>query len=1599
MLLFLRLGTSCHAVNVRRPRIDMIPFAVAPPSTHLEALSSRMGELLGRIDAAPPLVPLDSLEQQVVMEENTVETQFSFSFMTEEGRNVSDYTVTVECSNHAVLRVEDVEVGPPILMENGRANYTLSVTFERQVGEVELSVVFRTEDRAIYTNLVVHYIVCGISFFSYDTRTMIKTLLPNNEFLISTFHDLLDEELLVFYVFVQFPDGSTSETDLSNLTKVPNLSTLTISLQGDKLLPDHNFRTCLTNHGQLLDNGTIALEPTCNFGFTSFRVSKPLFFAVRLLRQKTGHLLFHFRWGDFLRGTLFDELFETSLSIRVTGKVPASIVSFIPPGPFRKSGGQLLDCIIISASPTYKFYLTIGNSTSTPIARRVSSANQTVLSFVTPPGAGRNVPWDLKYSAEGSEARMPCLWAGESDRYIFNYLAEDIIIKSLSPAFGPVAGGTLVNCAGYFGGFNASLSSGDVIMLGSFTLEKKHIVSVTATSLVFMIPSMQTVQSLSYEIECYVIVHGILSNTVTYTYESLTDVTIEITGASYEARNNTFLVPMCGSGTIGPDYQSISLMANVNSGAPLKRLQFMWRIVVFTTKAEVVNAHGLSEAQSLSVPLSKFSVRETYEVILVTSDERFNTQVKASIRLQPTKLRRLGVGLSLDHSRTISLPPVDTRVTATVTELGECHGSNKTLTYDWTFMSVTRTLTSTSNSVEIELASPRRLGREYIVPRNKLVYGRHNITVKVYYTLDPNTFGTATTWLSVEPAPLQPVIGSGESLIRVPSSEDLEISSALSYDPDSDSKASQDTLYFEWHCELSTEGKEMFKLFTECPDSFLPFSHAKRLMISSDILNTVQFIDGLAHVRYSLVVRKSYGNVGTRSSARVSQVIEIIRTEDVYAVRGSLSLSDFDGGVVHTNRVPYYEGVVLSVAAPVGSSWRFRLLEPVAESFTFLQNPNNFLMSPGFYNPKELTAGKNALGIRGGALQPGTDYKFEVEYESRNADRTTKVEVRIQTIPRATVTFLPMLRTSGTTKTLFSAMASPSVKYYGFKYYFYIKLSDGSEMCIDGCSGQRQVSFRIPIVGNHTVRCALVDARGKIVIHKATRVQSIVIYDAPRNDSQMNTQTRALEDTFDLGDHSGFEMESMKLATYARQVDVKSRATSEQIADVVGQTVSKLAEMYRKTQPNTALAKDYALITRSFASIPEGSEALADEETFYSLCRMLYFAVSNTPAWERYDMTNEVKVTLEKLATHARQIYEGGWSRRRLVAYRAVESFNVNEALLALNELVLPLFFTMLSRGEPCGHLAMANLSGIGTIRVQVGCNREQGLGIIGMHSHLEWCEKVYEQERRRRVAFALGEFGDYIAESEVLSLRTRIEKPNVEIGNDGSVAVETEHMTSQGYVIVKTAMKELDGEKEGVEKVRKGCFRVVQDVKASDEIFGGDVECEGASAIEYRNLKGLDDRKIREGDYAETRLKSSRVEGRANREEHTRGVVRVGVGIEQVHGRTFGVKRFECRDLRPVIVGEDKWWWIGAVGVVGILVVTVVLGIVQLGLRGRREGKGVDGDDGGPYIERDVYGRGLGLEDQEDLEVEKVWEEAEDEGDDEVVFENATPRHRTATD
>lgn len=1562
-------STSSHPSALLHTAAPEDPLQTARPSSNP----------IARQEAEPSVIALTPTTVVLTLDEHQADASLSFALIPAVGFNLSSYTPSLRSTNDAVLGPADIGLAPPTISSivNVRdtedstpidaANYTAILEFGHSVGSTEVIVDILYNDPSfsfssasnhtvsksvkVFT-VTFQFIVCGLSFY-YPSANGTQVLLSEGTLELPSFRTVLEKSTLDFRAVVQLPPGLSPS--------LAEFSALRASVRGDHLLPDGASAGCLHDSARLGTNmSSVILPEDCSFGFTPFSPPTPLLFAVRLEKQRTGSITFSFVWPGFGKSTsssLSSELYETTLTIIVPGEADVSVIDIFPEGPFRQSGGDLLSCTVVNARQDDVFAFKLDSSIIKPMAVRNSSDNGFTVTFFTPSGEGADVPWDLVVHRENNKPPYSCPWRGSGSRFVFNYNARDVKIASIDPAFGPEAGGILITCIGFFADFDASR---DVIRLDSYSLSKDRVVSANSTAVVFKLPPLDIVNPPRRDVDCVIIVAGVQTNTVKFSYEALSAVSVVISGGS-AVSSSLFHVPVCPRFATSPDKSSaVVATAKLNAGANIQRLSFQWTVVHTVTKRQVLTISGGAEFQTLSIPIETLTVNVTYDVSIVVKDVRFGSRVSSKVRLQPIFKTAFGVSLIPSHDeRSIQVPNIDARLTAAIVPHGDCLSDSgaPSMSFEWTFGGVTTILSYASIDVDTNKASPRRLGREFIIPRNRLTYGRHRVDVTALVTDMDLARSSAFAWMDVIPAPLRAVIGSGESRISVSVASNFEVSGGSSYDPDEPARDA-DGLSFSWECEFSAQRESSFAQVADCPVEVFPpgVESQQSFSLSSSSMRSLRTLGDSIFVRYSLIVLKDFTEGGvsrTRASARVSQVVEFVESEDALAERATVSITTLDGYKVDPFNTPYYEDIIIAPEGSPGTSWHFSLQRPTEESLSFLADADNLLQFPGMYDAQSIITSTGVLGIRAGAMKPGTEYVFRLEYESVNTKATSAAEVSIHTMTQPSVSLASVSPKSGSTDTVFMAAASSSPSDQNFKFLFYVRASGDSEVCVDGCSGARQVQFRLPVGGQYQLRVALVDARGKLVLAREEKKTTIVVSRREAGSTGVELVSTYLAEALSAeaaGDHAAFILACLAMADAVRTTSEPSIAAWEVMASAVNDAILRLTLLYNKTQPNTECSRDYMTVAAAFAGLEIGNSSVIDTEGMLSLCAMAAFAVRNTPMSERLDVLENLNVTLNAVASAARVIATGGSTRGRLVA----EANGVNSVLLEVSEIAVPTWVEARKRGSACGSVWDEKVGSLVHVRGGTFCSAEQGQKVTGEHSALTWCKELFgENGIEHRISAVLGEFfDDYIADSGILGLRRQMTNTATKGGKsrDGKdISVDTSGMPSHGKAIVRAMV--LGGAENVLDDGK--CVSIRQTVPPTREVFkdwDGIVLCPRVVGVSYVDRKQLN-KTAGKDSYREKMLPETvNVESNDVNENELLSL------LEQKDG-VYGVKYGGCIHRKAAVIGVIVGAWFVWV-VLTLVIVAMMSGIVS-GVWWVTRTTVIDvlpSDEN--FIDRDIYGR-----------------------------------------
>lgn len=1561
------------------------PFTWKHKSTHaVFALLCCL--LLCNADATSILIHGDRA-RKVLLSNGHADDAVSCSYRPESGIPSSSYKIVVKSSASDVLQIADVYVLPAIESVDRSVNTTLTVDFERAVGKTQLEIQVIRSDGSVYLTTSIQYIVVGISFF-YTDKAGHRRLVEENTFSVTSYTELLESDFTALEVFICFPDGSTSSESSSSrhVTQVLQ-QTKVSSTDVAAILQGHSFDSCVAH---ISESGTLSQD--CSFGFLR---SPKLLFGLRFLHFRSGSVTIKFFSDSLLAGSEFEESYETYLSIIVGGTPPPAVISVEPSGGFRPSGGQVVKLAVANTQEGSTLSVHFDNSVDLkPFGRPeyLEASKTTVASFITAPGKERVVPYSVHVHTNG--VSKSAVWAAEGKPFSFEYSAKSTVaIHKIEPSSGPLSGGYVVTLSGQFPEYDASPSSGDAIYVGKDAVAKSSIVSSSLTTIVFTMPAKLSSSSDEYDISVHLEIKREESNAIVFRYDSFSAMHIAVLGSSLDIESGIHRVSVCGESSNEEQSSSVILIPEPNVGAHSDEIRYQWILVEFETRKEVAR----SEGEWFKVSKSVMQDGAGYEAVVLAKEDSTGKVMESKVRLQASSSQFYGLALATSRQRTISQPLTDVRVTAMLFDDGPCFttatGLNVSddLVFEWKYGGEVYNFSQASTSFEEAAIGARRFGREFMIPRRLLQYGTHTV-VCTASSGDLHSFAaTAAVNISVLPSTPKAQIGSGQSFLQLSSDSNINLYASESTDVDAaslDPDTLPSGLVYEWRCEVSTSGGSLFDTFEVCPYDIVDPKDTGRaeIEIPKTAIDTLKTVGVSTFLRFSILVRKTVPGYGQISSSEVSQVLEIsdnVEKSSVHRTKPE-SLSYGTGSASLPDLMSWRtdEALIIEPKESADIEWRFKLLQPESESFSFLLDPRHLLPYPGYVEASNLVAGRKALGITSSALAANTLYKFKIEFEAPSTAGKSGgyEEISVRTARKPGVTFSALSQTVGTTDTIFVVKARSSFVSTSYNVYFFVDLPGEGRICVDGCSGNDVAAFRLPRAGSYNISCAISDSRGVGEYQFAEGVHSVTVTSALhssagllRSSSDAEFEHADLQTTLNQSlrqaDHASFELNCISIARTATLNSDQN--TNSYVGSLVRQALSRLDGLSTTTQPNTPLGRDYIKIALAFSALPTSSEVFGDTGTFQDACRLVQTAVRNTPASEAYRLDGELVAFLSNMANHANQHSSGGTNRRRLLQVSDDDSAeSLHTTILDLAEMTTPALMLALSRDKPCGYQTSRVVDKVSNVSIAIRCNQEQGSQLKGRYATMHWCPDVFSKTGDSPRLFVLSEMNDYITSSNVLSHSTTLDSLDTEIIASGNESFARATLGSDSQVLVKTFVLKLADSSTAIgtatvhpadaELTGDSCFALNQTVKATDAAFTSrsdyKISCRSVDAIAYENVKELG-RELPEEPYKEASVENSEKEF----DSFDAGVQETSVfaRLRIVNGLTFGARRRSCSSARPLLLGVSAVAGVTVGLLVAVISSTLILWMgLTYHIAQSTATSGAPILAGSPYIERDVYGR-----------------------------------------
>ncbi|GAB0489818.1 hypothetical protein MMPV_001043 [Pyropia vietnamensis] len=1069
-----------------------------------------------------------------------------------------------------------------------------------------------------------------------------------------------------------------------------------------------------------------------------------------------------------------------------------------------------------------------GGSGSGPVAGSASEGNGTATTPDGVGGAGAGGPGNVSVAIDRT-------WP----TFRFDYAGSDLRLADGQLPNGDVAGGYNRTLVGNFTEWDPS--QGDALLFSNAALDPSWIMEVTPNSLIFTVPPQAEVgKGMTYDLS--VMINHVVSNSIDWTYTSgKLDVTIIPAGTSLEVPpggvNGTaspgsmarYGVPVCGQSTF---------LAVVHGVRPFE-LGFRW-IMRNGAGVNVLDETTASNGTTLTID-NEFlaALDEVHSLVVEVTTKYGNGQAGLDLVRRDYKL--IGVHLVQPVTRTRAYPNVGLRVIAKV-QLPSCIEDAPEVLYDWTYDRGDGTSFSVRMSSRNQTLSSQgsisavRLGRELIVPQVDLLPGVHDVKLFASVKDDPNINGTAHVGVLIEASPLVPVIGSGEGRVQMTDNSSYVLTGSRSHDPDLLTGNQSQFLRYRWDCHIRDRDTNAYDM--PCPVEMLPIQAApeagsatsptpasptpvarllsmsgrwvppndtgvyrmpRSFSVPQAALSAMRSGSHSVFFRYELSVQDS--QEPSRVSAAVVQELELLPLEATsVAPFSAVVFRNALGEKVNLRALKSYDELIVAPEADEGVTWEYSLLPPHAD---LVRMPGALLTRPGYWGPGQENAfvRRPLLGFQSAALLPRTTYQLQVEFfGSSTADNKTAVATEPQRVlyelivEEAPQVYFPRLaRFDGDTEmqwhlSAVSTFATPDVL-----YFFYLMDADGKKVCVDGCTGAPQASFRVLRPGQYNVLVRLVAASGLSVLDTAEQPEPLVIRQSANQSRSLATHSRALQLRHRAGDDGSYMLDAMYLtetlnseASSAEVVALSSGVEEEHeraVSLIVQEMVDRVVQISALSVPTTALARNLVTAAATFAAMD--IKYLPDENTMYRLVSIATNAIERTPDSESLETVSSRRSTDVSRVVHSdaqlelggfvTEFYDrlvelsvrrsaGGSARSRLLPRLG----DANTLLLDLVELRRQQVTTVATKDKSCGFThtyrmgsvvdpqlaadlaatlgtSAGSLSTASALTVAVMCNAEQGLYLKGdLGGAFGWCPAVYARGAERKV-ISIAETFDYV--------------------------------------------------------------------------------------------------------------------------------------------------------------------------------------------------------------------------------------------------------------
>lgn len=1345
----------------------------------------------------------DSDQRKVLMMNGTGDDSFIATCYPERGFNSSSYKVVFKSDNQLVLN-DSTDITWSHVLGNVASNISVIADFNKFPGNATLTLeVRRLRDESLFDSVSVHFLAAGLVVYRNDTNEILSG--AGRSLVINSYKEIYDRPQMDFAVFAQYLNGSSSNTTLTENSSRNDAFRISdikpVFHCSGQILWDPEF--CSITDGTWNRTSTI-LKRGCGMGFSEDFHSETdvpaLHFALYLQKHRAGNCLMVFEWSRFTFNTPFDdEQFTTFLQLEILGNPPAVVRRIQPSNPFRSTGGERLQVEMINTADinvtsfnvhNVKFMLIKGSR------RFVTGPDDyfETASFLTMPGSGRSLPWSISGTRDSQKGNSsePVVFLDETG-FRFSYDDDILTLDAITPSTTADAGGDEIILLGNFGKFSSDQEQNNVLF-GNFPLDKKFISASSPTKIRLNAPP-RTLIGFERLLRITVQVGHSFSNSLNFTYiPSKLELQSYVFGASFDLKKRSYTLSSCGSTSF------MVIPENHDASAAL----YTWNVFEMDNSSvsllnETSDVHPPDGLDTLEVPNSMFP---SYGAVYTVSAEVSIGNLSSSHTFTVEKSRNIVAGVTLikPESRFMSVPSVHSRIVAKI-DIPECFKDPTNLIYEWVYQykgiqkvglnnatvdfSGDSTYTETrperhvfsyenSTGPSDGSLSPIRLGRELVIPQNRLIYGFHTIQLTIRDRTQPRFFGNAITSLTIQKEKLFVRIGNGSFIRTVSDSVPLYLSASSSFDIQETEPDKQDKgLNFSWSCKTSLRAN--FSNSVRCSDDLLPNGNSTGFTIPSSALQgkteSLKEVEDKVYLRYTVTVQEQ------SRVAEASQIVVLLKSEGKSVAQSEdVEILNSSGEAIDPTRVKFWEDVIIQPRARPGVKWSFRLDLPYEESPGFLSDDENLITLPGYFT-KIGSSGAHferlPLGILAGKLSPHQRYQFTVVFQ-QSGKLSAQTSIQFKTIEVPRLLFPPLVGSTGTTDTIFHASAATSFASNGafvFQFYLMELGNPMSEYCVDGCTGANIVRFSVGKPGHYIFQCRLFAADGRKVIAFKDNSKTIVVT-ASSSVVTFESIERLIWRDYYLGDDGAVNDRAHYLnETFA---DIGPASTPENnitanCANITSLWASLASGFVQRDLPNSARARNYVRIAIGCVRIG----CFEREETLYDFLRLIDTTISRIPSNEALSIsshednadTPELGLAQDLMTFYnltmsfAISSFASGSSRDRMVATHG----EISNIIIDLGELWARHVTVVGANKQVCGweetytspiserlpNIVIRNSSlkaavGINTMKVAVRCTPEQGTSMKTPFASFDWCDAVYDLTGSERKLITLAETVDF---------------------------------------------------------------------------------------------------------------------------------------------------------------------------------------------------------------------------------------------------------------